>query len=150
MANREVVVTSSSAPFAQQIEAGPHVFQSDEPVASGGSEAGPNPYDLLLAALGSCTSMTVLLYARRKRWLLERVRVRLTHAREHAQDCAECEGGKRRLERIERHIELSGTLDSEQRSRLLAIAERCPVHQTLTARIEIHTTLEEAGSGPAR
>jgi uncharacterized OsmC-like protein len=106
MAGREVVVTSSSAPFAQRIEAGPHVFQSDEPVASGGSEGGPDPYDLLLAALGSCTSMTINLYARRKGWPLERVRVRLSHAREHAQDCAECEGGKRRVERIERQIEL--------------------------------------------
>ena len=146
MASREVVVTSSSAPFAQRIEAGPHVFQGDEPVASGGSEAGPNPYDLLLAALGSCTSMTIGLYARRKGWPLERTRVWLAHARDHAQDCAECEGGKRRIERIERRIELSGPLDAEQRARLLAIAEKCPVHQTLTAHIEIQTRLVDDGA----
>ncbi len=145
MASREVVVTSSSAPFAQRIEAGPHAFPSDEPVASGGAETGPNPYDLLLAALGSCTSMTLELYARQKGWPLERARVRLSHSREHAQDCAECEGGTRRLERIERQIELSGPLDAAQRSRLLAIAERCPVHQTLTAHIEIRTTLAPEG-----
>src|SRR5258706_4500372 len=132
MASRELVVTSSWAPFAQRIEAGPHAFPSDEPVASGGAETGPNPYDLLLAALGSCTSMTLELYARQKGWPLERARVQLSHSREHAQDCAECDGGARRLERIERRIQLTGPPDAPQRSRLLPIAEPRPRRQKLT------------------
>jgi putative redox protein len=102
---------------------------------------------LLLAALGSCTAMTIGLYARRKRWPLERVTVRLAHSREHAKDCAECEEKPARIERIERQIALSGALDAEQRSRLIQIAEKCPVHRTLTDGIEIRTSLAEAGSG---
>jgi uncharacterized OsmC-like protein len=141
MADREVVVSSTAKPFEQVITAGAHRLIGDEPVASGGGDAGPNPYDLLLAALGSCTSMTVMLYARRKQWPLERVDVRLTHARVHAEDCADCEGGKRRLERIERRIALTGPLDDEQKARLLDIAEKCPVHRTLTGEIAIRTAL---------
>jgi putative redox protein len=141
MADHEVVVTSTAAPFEQVITAGPHRLIGDEPVAAGGGDAGPNPYDLLLAALGTCTSMTVRLYARRKQWPLERVDVRLTHARVHAEDCADCEGGKRRLERIERRITLTGPLNDEQKARLLDIAEKCPVHRTLTGEIDIRTVL---------
>lgn len=141
MADREVVVSSTAAPFEQVITAGAHRLIGDEPVASGGGDAGPNPYDLLLAALGSCTSMTVMLYARRKQWPLERVAVRLTHARVHAEDCADCEGGKRRLERIERRLTLTGPLNDEQKSRLLDIAEKCPVHRTLTGELDIRTVL---------
>lgn len=145
MASREVVVTSNATPFEQTIVAGPHRLIGDEPPADGGTDAGPNPYDLLLAALGTCTSMTLNLYARRKRWPLERVVVHLTHDRVHAEDCADCEGGKRRVERIERRITLVGPLDAEQTTRLLGIAEKCPVHQTLTARIDILTTLVVPG-----
>lgn len=145
MPGREVVVTSTAAPFTQDIQAGAHRFQSDEPVAAGGGDAGPDPYDLLLASLGSCTSMTLRLYARRKGWPLERVEVRLRHSREHAQDCADCERGKVRVERIERRIALTGALDAEQKARLLAIADRCPVHQTLMTTLTIQTTLD----GPA-
>jgi putative redox protein len=141
MAGNEVVVTSTAAPFEQMIAAGSHRIVSDEPVTSGGGDAGPNPYDLLLAALGSCTSMTVNLYARRKEWPLERVTVQLTHARVHAEDCRDCEEGTRRLERIERRITLTGPLSDDQKSRLLEIAEKCPVHRTLTGKIDIHTTL---------
>ena len=147
MSDREVVVTSTAAAFAQDIQAGPHRFRSDEPVSAGGGATGPDPYDLLLASLGSCTSMTIGLYARRKKWPLERVEVRLSHARLHAEDCAECEDGKRRVERIERRIALSGPLDAEQKARLLAIAEKCPVHQTLTATLEIRTSLLESPVG---
>jgi putative redox protein len=141
MAERAIVVTSTPAPFEQRITAGAHRLVSDEPVTSGGGDAGPNPYDLLLAALGSCTSMTITLYARRKHWPLERVDVRLTHARVHAEDCADCEGGRRRLERIERRITLTGPLSDEQKARLLEIAEKCPVHRTLTGEIDIDTVL---------
>jgi uncharacterized OsmC-like protein len=144
---QEVVVTSTAATFEQRIEAGPHRFRSDEPTSVGGADSGPGPYDLLLAALGSCTAMTIGLYARRKRWPLERVSVRLTHAREHAQDCVDCEEKPARIERIERRISFWGGLDAEQRARLLAIAEKCPVHQTLTGRLEIRTTLADSGSG---
>lgn len=144
---REVVVTSTAAAFEQRIDAGPHRFRSDEPASAGGADTGPGPYDLLLGALGSCTAMTIGLYARRKRWPLERVSVRLTHAREHAQDCADCEEKPARIERIERRIALSGALDAAQRAQLLAIAEKCPVHRTLTGKLEIRTTLADPGSG---
>jgi putative redox protein len=143
---REVVVTSTAAPFEQRIEVGPHRLRSDEPAAAGGGDAGPSPYDLLLAALGSCTAMTIGLYARRKCWPLERVSVRLSHAREHAQDCAECEEKPVSIERIERRIALSGGLAAEQRARLVEIAEKCPVHRTLSDGIEIRTTLVDGGS----
>ena len=144
---REVVVTSTGAAFEQRIEAGPHRFRADEPTAVGGADAGPGPYDLLLAALGSCTAMTIGLYARRKRWPLERVTVRLAHTREHAKDCADCEEKPVRIERIERRIALAGGLDAEHRARLIEIAEKCPVHRTLTDGVEIRTTLGDGGDG---
>ena len=127
--------------FAQEIIAGAHHLRSDEPASAGGSDTGATPYDLLLAALGSCTSMTVAMYARRKRWPLERVTVRLRHSRVHAEDCAACDTEASKLTVIDREIELDGALGDEQRSRLLAIANRCPVHRTLTARIDIRTGL---------
>ncbi|HET7845567.1 MAG TPA: OsmC family protein [Xanthomonadales bacterium] len=142
MPTRTVVVRSTEHPFQQRVEAGPHGFDVDEPIADGGGEAGPNPYDLLLAALGTCTSMTLKMYARRRGLPLESVAVALSHERLHVEDCAECEGGKRRVERIDRRIALTGALDDAQRAKLMAIADKCPVHQTLTARMEIHTTLE--------
>lgn len=136
-----VVVEGASAGFAQAIAAGPHQLRADEPLAQGGAATGPTPYDLLLAALGSCTSMTVSLYARHKGWPLERVSVRLRHSKIHAQDCADCETKDGRLDRIDREIELHGSLDDAQRARLLAIANRCPVHLTLTSEIDIRTEL---------
>jgi len=146
MASREVVVTSTPAPFEQTVVAGPHSLIADEPVAAGGADAGPDPYDLLLAALGTCTSMTMKMYARRKDWPLQRVIVSLSHERLHPEDCAQCEGGKRRVEEIKRHITVEGELTAEQRTRLLEIANKCPVHQTLTARLVITTTLAEPGA----
>ena len=135
----EIVVHGSTKGFAQEITAGPHRLLADEPVAAGGTDTGPTPYDLLLASLGACTSMTVSLYARRKQWPLEAVTVRLRHSRVHAADCEECETKKTLLDRIERDIELQGNLSEEQRARLLDIANRCPVHRTLTSEVEIRT-----------
>ena len=129
--------------FAQEIQAGPHQFRSDEPAAAGGTDSGPTPYDLLLSALGSCTSMTVGMYARRKQWPLERVTVQLRHSRVHAEDCADCETQDAKITLIERDIQLDGPLDEQQRARLLAIANRCPVHLTLTSTIEIRSRLRD-------
>jgi putative redox protein len=136
-----VIARSAGDGLAQEITAGSHRLVSDEPVSEGGTDTGPTPYDLLLAALGSCTSMTLAMYAKRKKWPLEQVTVRLRHSRVHREDCAACETADARLTVIETDIELQGALDEEQRARLLAIANRCPVHLTLTARIEIRTSL---------
>jgi uncharacterized OsmC-like protein len=138
---REVVVHGSAEGFPQEITVGRHGLIADEPVAVGGTDTGPSPYDLLLAALGACTSMTVSLYARRKQWPLEGVTVRLRHSRIHAADCGECETKDGRLDRIERDVELHGALTEEQRARLLDIASKCPVHKTLTSEIDIRTRL---------
>jgi len=134
-----VIVRGAADGFAQEVIAGSHHFQVDEPAAVGGTDSGPTPYDLLLAALGSCTSMTVAIYARRKKWPLERVTVHLRHSRVHAEDCVACETEDAKITVIERDIQLDGALDEDQRARLLAIADRCPVHLTLTSRIEIRT-----------
>ena len=136
-----VIVRGAASGFAQEIIAGPHQFVCDEPTSVGGTDSGPTPYDLLLAGLGSCTSMTIAMYARRKQWALERVTVRLRHSRVHAEDCAECETRTAKLTLIERDIEIEGVLDEEQRARLLAIANRCPVHQTLTSQMDIKSRL---------
>jgi putative redox protein len=138
---RETVVHGSAKGFAQEITVGRHGLLADEPVAAGGTDTGPTPYDLLLASLGACTSMTVSLYARRKQWPLEAVTVRLRHSKIHAADCEECETRTGLLDRIERDVELHGELSDEQRARLLDIASKCPVHRTLTSEIEIQTQL---------
>ena len=137
-----VIVRGAADGFVQEIMAGPHLLRSDEPTAVGGTDTGPSPYDLLLGALGSCTSMTMAMYARRKKWPLERVTVRLRHSRVHAEDCAACETQDARLTVIDREIALDGSLDEDQRARLLAIANRCPVHLTLSSRIDIRTKLQ--------
>ena len=142
----EVVVIGSGVGFAQQIVAGEHHLVSDEPEASGGTDMGPGPYDLLLAALGSCTSGTIAMYARRKHWPLETIRVHLRHSKVHAADCADCDTQVAKLDRIERDIELVGALDDEQRARLMEIADRCPVHRTLTSDIDIKTRLVGMGA----
>jgi putative redox protein len=137
-----VIVRGAADGFVQEITAGAHRLRSDEPTSVGGTDTGATPYDLLLSALGSCTSMTMAMYARRKKWPLERVTVRLRHSRVHAEDCAACETQTARLTVIDREIALEGLLDEDQRARLLAIANRCPVHLTLSARIDIRTTLQ--------
>jgi putative redox protein len=135
------VTEAGSGTYTQQITAGRHQLVADEPRPIG-DDAGPTPYDLLLAGLGACTSMTVRMYAERRGWLLERVRVTLRHSRIHAEDCAHCETAKGWIDHIDRDIELTGDLDDTQRQRLLQIAERCPVHQTLNSEIDIATSLQ--------
>jgi len=143
--NPTVTVHGSAAGFAQEIEIGRHRLIADEPASVGGTDTGPNPYDLLLAALGSCTSMTVAMYARRKGSPLESVTVRLSHSKVHAGDCAESETRVGMLDHVHRDVEFSGPLSEEQRARLLDIATRCPVHRTLDSEIVIETHLTEPG-----
>jgi putative redox protein len=131
------VIVSSDGLFKQQITAGRHKLIADEPVEAGGSDAGPDPYSLLLAALGACTSMTLQLYARKKGWPLEKVEVSLSHSRIYAEDCKECKVKEGKIERIERFISLTGPLTEEQRARLLEIAQKCPVHKTLASGVSI-------------
>ncbi|HZP12716.1 MAG TPA: OsmC family protein [Nevskiaceae bacterium] len=137
----EAVVHGSSRGFLQSVRVADHNFVADEPVSSGGGDAGPNPYDLLISALGACTSMTVSMYARKKGWPLDAVTVRLHHTKVCANDCADCETKDGMIDRIHRAIELHGDLNEEQRTRLLAIANKCPVHRTLTSEIDIRTRL---------
>jgi putative redox protein len=136
-----LVVESGENLFKQYLLDGRHQLMADEPLQAGGKDAGPNPYELLLMSLGACTAMTLRLYARRKQWPLERVAVRLSHARIHAEDCAECETRIGLVDRIECEIELSGPLDAAQRTRLMEIAAMCPVHRTLTSEINIRSRL---------
>jgi uncharacterized OsmC-like protein len=126
--------------FQQEISAGRHHLTADEPVNVGGLDSGPGPYELLLAALGACTAMTLRLYADRKKLALARTEVRLRHSRIYAVDCAECETKEGMLDRIERIITLEGDLDAEARKRLLEVADMCPVHRTLKSEIDIRTT----------
>jgi uncharacterized OsmC-like protein len=143
-----VHVEGDASGFAQRITAAAHELTSDEPTAAGGTDTGPDPYQLLLAALGACTSMTVAMYSRRKGWPLKRVRVSLVHSKIHAEDCADCETRQGRLDRIERTIGLEGDLSAEQRERLVEIAEKCPVHRTLTSETEILTRLVDDQRDP--
>ena len=129
--------------FTQSIQIGAHQLRADEPVTMGGGDSGPSPYDLLLAGLGACTSMTLRLYAEQKQWPLERVTVHLRHEKVHATDCADCETKEGKIDRIEREIKIDGALDDAQRARLLEIANKCPVHKTLHSEVWIPTRLVE-------
>ncbi len=135
------VAEAGEGRFAQLVTMGRHRLRADEPVSVGGDDSGPSPYDLLLAGLGACTSMTVRMYAAQKKWPLERVTVDLKHDKVHATDCAECEIKDGRIDRIERVLTLEGELDEAQRARLLEIANKCPVHRTLHSEVWVPTTL---------
>jgi uncharacterized OsmC-like protein/fermentation-respiration switch protein FrsA (DUF1100 family) len=139
-APRHVVVRETrNSKFQQTVSVGPHRLLADEPVAAGGEDTGPGPYDFLLAGLGACTSMTMRLYADRKSLPLQRVTVTLKHSKIHAEDCAECETRAGMLDQIDRVIAMEGDLDAEQRKKLMEIADKCPVHRTLTSEIHIVT-----------
>jgi putative redox protein len=139
-----LVVSTGAGPFEQRLLDGRHVLTADEPAAVGGGDAGPTPYELLLMALGACTSMTVKMYAARKGWPLEGAEVRLRHERVYNRDRADCEDKNTLMDRIEGSLRLIGPLSAEQRNRLLEIAEKCPVHRTLVTRVEIRTALDPA------
>jgi putative redox protein len=139
----EVVVTSRTN-LQNEVRYGVgQAFTTDEPRALGGDDAGPDPYTLLLAALGSCISMTVNLYARRKQWPVETVTVRLRQNRMHAKDCQECDDKEGFIHRIERSVTITGVLSDEQHARLQEIAHKCPVHKTLTSKIVITDIKDE-------
>lgn len=127
------VLVRTGGGFYTEITAGKHTLVADEPSGVGGTDAGPTPYDYLLGALGSCTAMTLRMYADRKEWPLDSVTVRLSHGKIYADDCANCETETGKIDRIEREIELEGDLDDAQREKLLEIADKCPVHRTLTS-----------------
>jgi putative redox protein len=132
-----VVVRGGAKGFLQEVTVGKYHLQVDEPVSVGGTEAAPDPYDYLLAALGSCTSMTVGLYARSKKIPLEEVKVSLSHSRIHAEDCANCETKNGMLDRIDLDVQITGPITDDQRKKLLEIAAKCPVHRTLKSEIDI-------------
>ena len=139
----EVLVAELDKKFLRGLYTAQHQAMSDEPKSAGGQDLGPSPYDLLLMALGSCTSMTLRMYANHKQLDLDNVEVRLRHDRVYADDCSNCDGNAAKIERITRTVKLSGDLSDEQRRRLLEIADRCPVHRTLEGSPEIVTTLDE-------
>jgi uncharacterized OsmC-like protein/fermentation-respiration switch protein FrsA (DUF1100 family) len=137
---RVVVRETRDSKFQQTVTSGPHRLLADEPVAVGGEDSGPGPYDLVLAGLGACTSMTMRMYADRKALPLDRVTVTLTHSKIYAKDCAECETREGMLDQIDRVIKIEGpSLDDDQRKRLMEIADKCPVHRTLTSEVRIVT-----------
>lgn len=140
--NRVVVRTGASG-FRTEVLANGHPLIADEPVSVGGTNTGPSPYELLAAALGACTTMTLRMYADRKDWPLEAVEVRLEHEKIHCVDCAEASRGQPKIDHISRELLLEGPLDEAQRNRLVEIADRCPVHRTLHSEIEVTTTLVE-------
>jgi uncharacterized OsmC-like protein len=133
----DVIVHGDARSFRQEVVADQHHLVADEPISAGGGDAGPDPYDYLLTALGACTSMTVGLYARRKQIPLENITVSLRHSRIYAKDCEECETKEGMLDRIDVEVELTGALSAEQHAKLMEIAGKCPVHRTLTSEINI-------------
>ena len=135
--NVVVVTETGQGRFQQEVRTGTHLLLADEPIEVGGLDSGPGPYDFLLAALGACTAMTLRLYAKRKALTLDKVTVQLSHSKIHAADCANCETKEGMLDRINCAITLSGDLDESQRVRLMEIADKCPVHRTLTSEIQI-------------
>jgi putative redox protein len=139
-------VTARIGPAGLRVtaEARGHTLTIDEPAAAGGTEAGPTPYDLLAAALGACTAMTLRLYATRKGWPLEGVEVRLDHGRVHAEDCAACPDHEVGMDQLTREVVLHGPLTDAQRARLVEMADRCPVHRTLERGLKVRTRLAEA------
>ena len=142
-ASGEVIVSETGeGKFTQTVRVGRHSLIADEPASVGGDDKGPGPYDYVLAGLGACTSMTVRMYAERKGWPLTRVTVGLSHKKIHAEDCSDCETKEGRIDEIDRWLTFEGDLDEAQRARLLEIADKCPVHRSLTHEVKIRSTLK--------
>jgi putative redox protein len=139
--DNRVTTSTGNEDFFTEVFANGHAMIADEPVKYGGTDRGPTPYEYLLAGLGACTSMTLQMYARRKKLPLEKAVVRMTHEKVHAEDCGHCESKEGKIDRVVREIELLGELNDEQRQRLLEIAERCPVHKTLHSEVDIISKL---------
>ena len=144
----DVVVRGNAREFLQEVVTGRHHLQADEPISAGGRDAAPGPYDYLLIGLGVCTSMTVGLYARKRRLPLENITVSLRHSRIHAKDCDDCETKEGLLDRIDLAVELTGPLTPEQHAKLMEIAGKCPVHRTLTSEINIRLRPAQKSSSP--
>lgn len=136
------IIARSLANLQVEIKANNHTLLADEPILAGGQDLGPNPYDLLLSALAACKIMTVQMYAQRKGWIVESVNLSISHQKVYAKDCADCETeGSAKVDIIDCTIHFEGPLDETQRLRLAQIADRCPVHRSLTSETKIHTTL---------
>ncbi len=133
----EVIVRGGESGFVTEIMASGHVLQADEPLSAGGTDTGPNPYDLLLASLGACTSMTLRMFADRRGWPLAGVTVRLWHSRTYDTDCEGCVDKPVGIDQIAREIELAGPLSEEQQEALIQIADRCPIGQTLSRGVRV-------------
>ncbi|MDR9456063.1 MAG: bifunctional alpha/beta hydrolase/OsmC family protein [Salegentibacter sp.] len=138
----DVVANLGSTGYTTQMKAGKHHFTADEPVKAGGNDYGPTPYQLVSAGLAACTSMTLHMYARRKKWPLENVETHVSYSREHASDCDNCEDKAAKLDTFKREIQIKGDLDEKQKKRLLEIADKCPVHKSLTSKNQIPTFLK--------
>jgi len=141
-AEGQVLARIGAEHYRTELWAGPHLLTADEPREAGGTDAGPSPYGLLTSALGACTAITLRMYADRKQWPVENITVRLKHDKIHASDCADCETKEGKIDVFEREIELEGKLSAEQRQRLLEIANKCPVHQTLHSEVKVETRLK--------
>ena len=138
----DVVANLGSTGYTTQMKAGRHHFTADEPVKAGGNDYGPTPYQLVSAGLAACTSMTLQMYARRKKWPLENVETHVTYSREHASDCNSCEDKTSKIDTFKREIQIKGDLDEKQKKRLMEIADKCPVHKSLTSENHIPTNLK--------
>ena len=149
MAGKVIVGGTAAGGYTQRINTGSHTLTADEPLDVGGRDQGPTPYELLLSALGSCTAITLRLYAAHKQWPLEDVVVELDHDRIHAEDCADCETATGLLDRIRTRVTVTGPLDEDQVARLREIAVRCPVHRTLAGEITFDDSLVLTTSVPA-
>lgn len=139
----QVVANLGKEGYTTQMRAGRHYFTADEPKSFGGEDFGPSPYELLSAGLASCTSMTIQMYARRKKWPLENVETHVNHQKSHAEDCEKCERTSAKIDTFEREIVLKGALDEQQKQKLVEIADKCPVHRTLSEKVTIRTHLKE-------
>jgi uncharacterized OsmC-like protein/esterase/lipase len=141
--SHQVVANLGEEGFTTQLRAGKHYFTADEPKSFGGEDFGPSPYELLSAGLAACTSMTIQMYARRKKWPLKNVETHVNHSKSHAEDCENCERNTAKIDVFEREIVIEGNLDEEQQQKILEIADKCPVHRTLSNKVTINTQLQK-------